>query len=246
MTGHALVVGATSDIGAAIVRRLVAGNRHVFAWGRAADRLRGLRDEHASAVTTQAVDVTERDAVTTALAQLDDQVRASDSSATAAGSPAPLEVVVWAAGVFDWGPADGADPDAWAHLLDVNLVAAAWATPQLLARLRAGAASGASPTLVYVGSGAAHRIFADNAAYVASKHGLAALAAATFLDVKRHGIRVSVVSPGLVAAGAGLWSPQGRRPETLLQPQDVADAVGYVVAFPGHGCPVLVELQPLV
>ena len=82
--------------------------------------------------------------------------------------------------------------------MEVNLVAAARATPQLLSRLTRTPGS----TLVFVGSGAAHRVFPDNAAYVASKHGLAALAASTFLDVKRLGVRVSVVSPGLVAAGA--------------------------------------------
>ena len=43
--------------------------------------------------------------------------------------------------------------------------------------------SGATPpsTLVFIASGAAHRVFPGNAAYVASKHGLAALAAGAFL-----------------------------------------------------------------
>ena len=158
------------------------------------------------------------------------------------GDDAPLRVVVWAAGVFDWAPADEADPDTWGHLLDVNLTAAARLTPRALSRLRRATPS----TLVFIASGAAHRVFPGNAAYVASKHGLAALAAAAFLDVRRHGVRVSVVSPGLVAAGAGLWSPLGRSaPERLLTPDDVAGAVEYVVSFPGHGCPVLLELQPL-
>jgi hypothetical protein len=54
------------------------------------------------------------------------------------------------------------------------------------------------------------------------------------------------VSPGLVAARAWLYSPLGQTsPELLLSPEDVAGAVEYVVTFPGHGCPVLIELQPL-
>ena len=46
-------------------------------------------------------------------------------------------------------------------------------------------------------------------------------------------VEVSVVSPGLVAAGA-----------ELLAPDDVAAAVRFVVTFPVRGCPVEVELQP--
>ena len=51
------------------------------------------------------------------------------------------------------------------------------------------------------------------------------------------------MSPGLVAAGAGLRAP-GVRPDQLLQPEDVADAVRWVVGTPPHVCPVEVQLQP--
>ena len=93
--------------------------------------------------------------------------------------------------------------------------------------------------------GAARRAYPGNAAYVASKHGLAGLAHAVFLDVRDHGVKVSLVSPGLVAAGAGLLSPAGRdRPGDLLTPDDVAAAVRFVVTFPATGCPVEIDLQP--
>jgi NADP-dependent 3-hydroxy acid dehydrogenase YdfG len=228
--GHALVVGASSEIGAAIARRLLDRGHAVTGWGRSEERLGAAAEQTGGRMTTDQVDVTDDTAVAAALERLDR--RLTD----------PLRVVVWAAGVFDWAPADEADPTTWGRLLDVNLTAAARLTPRVLSRLGAAPPS----TLVFIASGAAHRVYPGNAAYVASKHGLAALAAAAFLDVRRHGVRVSVVSPGLVAAGAGLWSPLGRTaPERLLTPEDVAGAVEYVVTFPGHGCPVLVELQPL-
>ena len=148
---------------------------------------------------------------------------------------------MYAAGVFDWGPADSADPLTWAGLLDVNLTAAAMVTALVLPALVEAAPS----ALVLIGSGAGRRAYADNAAYVASKHGLAGLAAATFLDVRDRDVKVSVVSPGLVAAGAGLWSGAGQeRPHELLAPADVAAAVRFVVSFPTRGCPVEIELQP--
>jgi NADP-dependent 3-hydroxy acid dehydrogenase YdfG len=230
--GHALVVGATSEIGAAIAERLLECGFTVTGWGRSEERLAALTDRTRGPLVTDRVDVTDDTAVVAALERLDGRVQGRD----------PLRAVVWSAGLFDWAPADQADPTTWSRLLDVNLTAAARLTPRVLSRLRRATPS----TLIYIASGAAHRVFPGNAAYVASKHGLAALAGAAFLDVRRHGVRVSVVSPGLVAAGAGLWSPLGRTaPERLLTPEDVAGAVEYVVTFPGHGCPVLVELQPL-
>ncbi len=215
-------MGGSSDIGRAVGVALAGLGHEVLLWGRDADRLAAAAA--ACAGSADAVDVTDARQVRDAL-----------------GRAGELDVVVWAAGVFDWGPAHEADAGRWARLLDVNLTAAAVLTALALPTLVRRAPS----ALVYVGSGAARRAYPSNAAYVASKHGLAGLAHATFLDVRDHGVKVSIVSPGLVAAGAGLWSPAGReRPGDLLSPDDVAAAVRFVVTFPANGCPVEIDLQP--
>lgn len=226
----ALVVGASSDIGRAIAVQLASLGHSVSVWGRN----RAALDETAAACAqvgppaiVDAVDVTDRDRLPAAVAEV-----------LARG---PLTAVVLAAGLFDWAPADEADAFRWARLLDSNLTAAAMLTPLLLPALIAAAPS----ALLYLGSGAAHTVYPNNAAYVASKHGLAALARATWLDVQHRDVKVSLISPGLVAAGAGLWSPPGQeRPDELLQPEDVAAAVRFVVTFPARGCPTEIRLQP--
>ena len=226
----AVVVGASSLIGRAIAVELAALGYAPALWGRDAGEL----EETAQACgavgpvgTVHVVDVTDRAGVRAAV------------EASAPGGR--LVAAVWCAGLFDWGPADTADPDAWARLLDVNLTAAAVFTALALPALLASAPS----SLVYLGSGAAHRAYPDNAAYVASKHGLAGLAGATFLDVRDRGVKVCLVSPGLVSAGAGLHSRAGTEtPELLLTPEDVASAVRFAVTFPDRGCPTEIHLQP--
>ena len=153
--------------------------------------------------------------------------------------PEELTAVVYAAGLFDWAPADEGAPDVWDELLTVNLAAAMRVTRGVLPALLAGAPS----SLVLLGSAAARSPFAGNPAYVASKHGLAGFARSVFLDVRDRDVAVTLLSPGLVAAGAGLHAP-GVRPAELLQPADVAAAVRWVVGTPAHVCPVEVELQP--
>jgi NADP-dependent 3-hydroxy acid dehydrogenase YdfG len=227
---RALVVGGSSDIGRAVATDLSDLGYDVVLWGRDHQRLQAAVDAcKAVGGTTSAgaVDVTDQAAV-----------RRELDGVLAGGG---LDVVVWAAGSFDWAPAQEADAETWRRLLDVNLTAAAVLTALVLPALVTQAPS----ALVYIGSGAGRRAYPGNAAYVASKHGLVGLAHATFLDVRDLDVKVSVVSPGLVAAGAGLLSPAGQeRPGDLLTPDDVAAAVRFVVTFPVTGCPVEIDLQP--
>ncbi len=228
----ALVAGGSSAIGTAVGRALAGLGHDVVLWGRDDLRLETAREAVATSCVEgatariAAVDVTDRAALAAAVDDLP-----SDGS---------LHAVVWAAGVFDWAPAEVAEVGTWDRLLDVNLTSAAAATRLLLPRLLEAAPS----ALVYVGSGASRQAFAGNAAYVASKHGLLGLSQAVWADVRDRGVKVSIVSPGLVLAGAALGAPvAAEHPEWLLAPSDVADAVAFVVAFPGRGCPTEIRLE---
>lgn len=223
-------MGGSSAIGAAVAAELVTLGHDLVLWGRDPVRLAaaatGCAREERS-VRTVGVDLLDRDAVDAAVSELADE---------------PLAAMVWAAGLFDWASTEQADPATWRRVLEVNLVAAAVVTAGLAPAL---IAAGPGSSLVYLGSGAARGAFANNAAYVASKHGLAGLADAVHLDLRERGVNVSLVSPGLVAAGSGLASPLGQtHPDSLLTAAEVAHAVRFVVTFPGTGCPHEVVLEP--
>ena len=231
-SGQGLVVGATSEIGTAIATSLVSEVDRLVLWGRDPDRLAGAAAACRAArpeleVETRAVDVTRS-------AELADGV-----AALCAGGP--VKVVVWTPGLFDWAPAQEADSARWRELAEVNVTAPMEFTPLVLPALVDAAPS----ALIYLGSGGGHAIYPNNAAYVSSKHAIAALAHATYADVRRYRVKVCVIAPGMVAAGAALWSPVGQEhPERLLRPEDVAAAVRFVVGFGDHGCPTEIRLQP--
>ena len=226
-----LVVGATSAIGAGLAAELADLGHDLVLWGRRPDALESAAERCRSAgaaVTVEVVDVTDHQQLREGLARV--------------ASLGALRTVVWTPGLFVWGRADQVDPAAWQELMAVNVTAPTVFTALVAPLLVAAAPS----TLVYLGSGAGHQAYADNAAYVASKHGLAGLARATFLDLRDAGVKVSLVSPGLVAAGGGLHSPAGReRPESLLAVGDVAAALRFVVTSSAACCPTEVQLQPL-
>ena len=228
---RALVVGASSDLGRAIAVDLASTGHSVIAWGRRRDAL----DQTAKAcravgseASVRAVDVTDDAAMRAAVQSLSDT--------------GPLKVAVWTPGLFDWARADDADADAWRSVLQVNLTA-----PSVFTALVAPLLVRSAPSsLMFLGSQAGQQAYANNAAYVASKHGLAGLARATFLDLRDQLVKVSLIAPGLVAAGAGLTSPAGQNhPEQLLAPSDVAAAIRYVLSSSPACCPTEIHLQPL-
>jgi len=229
-TRHALVVGASNDIAQAIAVELASLGYDLSLWGRRAERLaasaKAVADAGGRAVV-DLVDVTDLEQMASAARRVADR--------------GPLGVVVWAAGAFDWNLADQADPDVLRTVMTVNLTSAVAFAPLVLPHLIAAAPS----ALILIGSGAAHQAFAYNAAYVASKHGLAGLARALFLDVRNRDVKVSLISPGLVSSSGGLLSPAGQsHPERLLAPSDVAAAARFVVTAPVNCCPTEIQLQP--
>lgn len=223
------MVGATSTIGRALAVELAALGHDLVLWGRRSEELAATAtsaEQAGVSVQTVTVDVTDPE-----------QLRAGVEALGAA----PLHVAVWTPGLFDWGRADQADPDAWRRLMEVNVTAPAVFTASVAPRLVAAAPS----ALVYLGSGAGHQAYPNNAAYVASKHGLTGLARATFLDLRDADVKVSLISPGMVAAGAGLYSPAGQqRPDELLSVADVASALRFVVTSSPACCPTEIQLQP--
>lgn len=220
---RALLVGATSEIGRGLAVELALLGHDLVLWGRWQPELEVTAAQvraGGAEVRTASVDVTD----------------------AAALSAEPLHVAVRTPGLFDWGRVDRADPTAWRALLEGNVTAPAVFTALVAPLL----VSAAPSSLVYLGSGAGHQAYPDNAAYVASKHGLTGLARATFLDLRDADVKVSLISPGMVAAGASLLSPVGQqRPHELLAVADVAAALRFVVTSSPACCTTEIQLQPL-
>jgi NAD(P)-dependent dehydrogenase (short-subunit alcohol dehydrogenase family) len=95
---HALVVGASSEIGRAVAGELAGLGMSVTLWGRAPGRLEAAADVCAQSgqrAFADCVDVTDAADVS--------------QTVTALSGRGPLSVVAYAAGEFDWAPADRAD-----------------------------------------------------------------------------------------------------------------------------------------
>jgi 3-oxoacyl-[acyl-carrier protein] reductase len=91
-------------------------------------------------------------------------------------------------------------------------------------------------TIIAIASVVAHRGYARQAAYGASKHALLGLCKSLAVEVQPAGIRVSVVSPGAVDTELVRASRPDLDPAKLIRSDDVAEAVCYLVSLPPSVC----------
>jgi NADP-dependent 3-hydroxy acid dehydrogenase YdfG len=228
----AVVTGASSGIGAATARRLVAEGFDVVVGARRLGRLTRL----ASAIGARALplDVTDAESVAAFAASLD-----------------RVDVLVNnAGGAFDAKPVADADLDSWARTYEVNVLGTVRLTKALLPALRA---SGAGDVL-FVGSTAGLISYEGGASYAAAKHGVHTLAETLRLELNGEPVRVMEIAPGMVrteefslnrlrSTDAADSVYRGVR-EPLLA-EDVADCIAWAITRPHHVNIDLMVVRPL-
>jgi len=226
----ALVTGASSGIGLSCARRFAADGAQLVLWARRRERLERtaaeLEKAHGVRVEVAAVDVRDRGAVDRAVGALAAAGRVPDILLNNAGLAAGFAKL------------HEGDPDHWDRMIDTNLkglLNVSRAVLPLMVRRGTG-------HVVNIGSTAGHQVYQGGNVYNATKFGVKALTEGMNLDLAGTRVRVSSVDPGHVEtefalvrfggdAARAKQVYEGFRP---LSPDDVADAVAYVVGVPEH------------
>lgn len=195
----ALVCGAASGIGAAVVRRLRDEGAEVVAIGTQADLLADI----ASACGAHAIECDVRS---------DEQIRGAVEQALV--SHGRIDVLVNAAGIVINDDAATVDDEVWQRTHDINL----GGTMRLMRAVLPGMVQRRSGSVVNVASVAAFNAAAGMASYAASKAGVVALTRAAANAYGTDGVRVNALCPGWVD------TPMSRR-----EMQDLARQLGISV-----------------
>jgi 3-hydroxy acid dehydrogenase/malonic semialdehyde reductase len=204
----AVVTGASRGIGRAIAL-LLATDYEIVAVARSDEALESLAQEieaRGGSCHPRTVDVTDPDAVTAALADVDAQVLINN------------------AGVGTLKPMLELTREQWTQMVDVNFNALFDVTRSVLpGMIRRG-----SGHVVFIGSIAGRSAFVGGSCYAATKHAVMAMAECLMLEVREHGVKVSVVNPGGVATEFGGSGDAGWK----LAADDVAASVAHVLDTP--------------
>ncbi len=149
-----------------------------------------------------------------------------------------LDILVNNAGVGGFAPMGELSLETWHRVLETNLNGVFYACHEAISHM----ARQGEGWIINIGSLAGKNPLPGGAAYNASKFGLLGFSEAMMLDVRHMGIRVSCVMPGSVQThfsgapdGSGDWK---------LQPEDIAEAVVDLIAYPSRALPSRVEMRP--
>lgn len=214
-----LLLGGTSEIGLAIVRRLNADRRvRPYLLGRDRPRLQAALDElQRDGCEAGQVDVVDASALNT-------HEEVIGRSFDSAGG---FDVVVLAVGVLGGQAGLDADRSEALEVLDVDFLGAGSLLLECLRRLR-GQGRG---QMVVLSSVAAERARASNSIYGAAKAGLDALAQGLSDAVAGSGVSVLVVRPGFVRTRM----TEGLPPAPMSTgPEEVAEATARGLASGAH------------
>jgi NAD(P)-dependent dehydrogenase (short-subunit alcohol dehydrogenase family) len=223
----ALVTGGGNGIGAATCRAFAAAGARVAVLDRVAEAAEEVAAEIAhngGSATAHAVDVADRDALTTLAASI----------AEASGG---IDILVNGAGTTLRAMIAEMRPEDWDRVIAVNLTGAFNGIQAVLPHMRKRGGGG----IVNVASIAGQRIsFGGTANYTASKAGLLGLTRHAAYELAPDGIRVNAVCPGPTATGFGGAIPSAETKAArarkiplgrMCEAEDIADPILFLA---GH------------
>jgi NADP-dependent 3-hydroxy acid dehydrogenase YdfG len=222
----AVVVGASSGIGAAAARALSREGARVALAARREDALEEVRESLDGAKNIAVpTDVTHREGVRTLVARAEEEL-------------GPVEVLVNCAGVMYYTLMANVREEEWERTVRVNCQGALHCVGAVLPRML----SRGRGHIVTISSDAGRKVFPGLAVYSASKFFVEALSQTLRLETASTGVKVTTIQPGNVAtdllgmstdeeALERYGQPTGAR---VLDPEDVAGSVVWALKQPDH------------
>lgn len=212
------ITGASSGIGAATARALVAEGSSVVLGARRIDRLDELAAELGNKVAVVEMDVREPA----------DSLRLVGQAYERFGR---LDAIVPNAGIGAYGGIMDLSDEQLREMMDINVAGTVWPIRAAVP----GFVEAGGGDIVIVASVAGLRGAGDEAVYAATKHAQLGLAGGLDRELRESGIRVSAICPGGTATEFAMGA--GRTPDMpglddMMRAEDVAAAVVTVLKQP--------------
>jgi NADP-dependent 3-hydroxy acid dehydrogenase YdfG len=217
----AVVTGASSGIGEATARALVAAGYRVVLLARRADRITGLAAELGADAIAIEADVTDRDSLTSAAERVQTELGGAS-------------ILVNNAGLMLLGPFSPDQRDDYRRMIETNLLGAITTTEVFLGQLREGGGD-----LINISSVAGRTARPSNGVYAATKWGLNGWSESLRQELQPE-IRVTVIEPGAVDTELATHITHEQTREATeafvnavaIRPEDIAEVIVFALSRP--------------
>lgn len=230
LTDTVMITGATSGIGKATAKLFASKGYRLILTGRRADRLADLKNEFEenfnTEVTTLAFDIRYKSATRDSFKSLPEEWKQIDLLINNAGL------------AKGYAPIHEGDLKDWDIMIDTNVKGLLYITrlvsPHMVKRQ--------SGHIINICSSAGHEVYPNGNVYCATKHAVDAITKGMRLELHKHNIRVSQVSPGHVEEtefAVVRFDGDKERANIYedfqpLKSSDVAETIYYIAKQPPH------------
>ena len=230
MNRTALITGATSGIGEATALLLAENNFRLIITGRRVERLNALKHKIESKSNNEVYvlnfDVRNLDKTKKAINSLPESWKNIDVLINNAGLAVGLSTVQ--EGIID----------DWERMIDTNIKGLLYVT-RIISPMMVEKGSG---HIINISSIAGKETYPFGNVYCASKHAVQSLTKGMRIDMLKHGIKVSSVSPGAVETEFSLVRFKGDEDRakgvyngfTPLFANDIAETILFILSRPKH------------
>ncbi|WP_462282169.1 SDR family oxidoreductase [Salinivirga cyanobacteriivorans] len=230
MNKIALITGATAGIGEETAMQLAGEGYHVIITGRRKERLKKLAEQIKSScnveVLTLTFDIRSRAEVDEAIDNLPKEWQNIELLINNAGLAAGLKHL------------QEGDINDWEQMIDTNVKGLLYISRKIMP----GMVDRESGHIINVSSIAGKEVYEKGNVYCATKHAVEAITKGMRLDLLKHGIRVSSVSPGLVETEFSMVRFKGDEERAAavydgleaLRAEDIAETIVWITSRPPH------------
>ena len=236
----AFITGTTSGFGYAFSLRLASLGYKLVITGRREDRLYELaekiRKEYQVEVLPLCFDVRDKNACAEAINQLPENFKKIDLLVNNAGLAAGAS------------PFDESDVEDFERMIDTNVKGLLYITKLIVP----GMIERQKGHIVNISSVAGIEVYPNGSVYCASKHAVNAITKGLRIDLVKHGIKVSSISPGAVETEFSMVRYHGDKEKAKavykgivpLTAEDIADTLEFIVTRPDHVSINDIQLNP--
>lgn len=230
MNKIALITGATSGIGEATALLLAQNNFNLILTGRRAERLQQQKEKLVTQTNCKVFllnfDIRSLKETTDAINSLPDKWKNIDVLINNAGLAAGMNTI------------QEGKVDDWEQMIDTNIKGLLYIS-RLVSPIMVKRGTG---HIVNISSIAGKETYPMGNVYCASKHAVQSLTKGMRLDLLKHGIKVSSISPGAVDTEFSIVRFKGDKDRarqvykgfTPLSAKDIAESILFVVTRPQH------------